>query len=313
MACMESKIKCDRQVPCTKCVSKGTECVYGSAMKKTPVSSPPTVPTAIASTGGPSRHANNTEPKISAPTQIFTSNTGPTSYPNQSCPGSSSQPNSPSDTSFTSSSSASARTPEPVYPTSTSGVVYVQDPEGYQQQTQPPGLPIESSIHPPAPIPPVHPDLSSVALYTGGYVPEPTVEAYSPSESDSTATEDQLVPVSSHLSPAYGSDVFTPFFTTIFPQTSPASTLTEVTLNIEELSMRGSSPEDFPFVRFLKDSAQTSVQSPVFAVEGAKADPYQTYEVDQGRLRAISPAPTCAELQHYCKSLTNHLPLTGDP
>jgi hypothetical protein len=143
-----------------------------------------------------------------------------------------------------------------------------------------------------------------VALYNGGYVNDSSIDVYSPSESDSTKTDDQLVPVSSHLSPAYGSDVFTPFFTNIFPQMSPTSTLTEVTLNIEELNVRGGSPEDFPFTRLLVESASPPTnQSPLFTAEEVKQDPFQTFEVDRGagRLRPVSPDPTPAELQHYCK------------
>lgn len=180
---------------------------------------------------------------------------------------------------------------------------YAQGPKGYQRQTQLTHAPAEPSLQPPPPAPPVQPDYS-VSLYPGRYAPQPTVEPYSPSESDSTTTDDQLVPISSHLSPAYGSDdVFTPFFTTIFPQMSPHATLTEVTLNVEELNVRGDSPEDFPFApRLLSDSSSPPAQSPVFSTDTPKPDPYQTFEVDkaQGRLRPINPDPTPAELQHYC-------------
>ncbi|KAF5351903.1 hypothetical protein D9756_007476 [Leucocoprinus leucothites] len=226
-----------------------------------------------------------------------------TSFPNQVGTTTSSHPSSPSDTSITSSSSASVRRPETAYSIRTSGLVYVQDPEVYHQQTQL-ATPIEPSIQASPPTTAPNPsDYSSVAIYNGGFLNEPPVEVYSPSESDSTNADDQLVPVSSHLSPAYGSDVFTPFFTNVFPQmTPPTAVLTEVTLNIEELNVRGDSPEDFPFTRLLVESSPpATTQSPPFAAENIKPDPFQTFEVDRavGRLRPMSPDPTPAELQHY--------------
>ncbi|KAF9453936.1 hypothetical protein P691DRAFT_811707 [Macrolepiota fuliginosa MF-IS2] len=292
LACMESKIKCDRQAPCAKCVAKGTECVYGPATRKS-LGSTPIAEASIPSTGGSSRISHAAGPKISQPTYIITS------YPNRLRASPSSQPNSPSDTSFTSSSSASERTPEPVYPISASTMVYVRDPEGYPQQAQLPGLPVKPSTQTPDSIPSVQPDFSSVALYTGGYMTEPIVEA-NISESESRTTDDQLAPVSSHLSSAYG-DVLAPFFTTIFPQASPASRLTEVTLNIEELNVRGDLLEDSPFARLLKQSSPPCIPNLTFAVGDIKPDPYQTFEIDQaqGRLQAVSPLPTCAELQQY--------------
>ncbi|KIL68871.1 hypothetical protein M378DRAFT_184747 [Amanita muscaria Koide BX008] len=46
VSCMESKIKCDRQYPCSKCVSRGKECVFASPITSKPVmvqSTPPTL------------------------------------------------------------------------------------------------------------------------------------------------------------------------------------------------------------------------------------------------------------------------------
>ncbi|KXN90128.1 Zinc finger protein klf1 [Leucoagaricus sp. SymC.cos] len=297
LACMESKIKCDRQVPCAKCVSKGTECVYGPANRRLLVSPttaktskiPGSSSTGPASTTEQNRGLNQTTTSASTSTSI--------SHPNHSGTKTSPQPNSPSNTSVASSSSASTRTPEPIQ---SSGLTYVQDPEVYRQQSQLTG-PIEPSIQTSPPAGPISSAYSSIPTFDNGFVNE----GFSPPDSDSTSTDDQLIPVSSHLSPAYDSDVFTPFFTNIFPQLAPPSVLTEVTLNIEELNVRGDSPEDFPFARLLIDSSSSppATQSPLFSADAPtpKPDPLQTFEVDRGlgRLRPLSPDPTPRELSHY--------------
>lgn len=292
MACMESKIKCDRQVPCAKCVSKGSECTYGPSNRK---ALPSTITTAV--TPNSSFEPHNTQGTLISPS----SDTFSTSYSSRSRTTSSSQSESSSDTSFTSTSSASATTPT----VQTSGLVYIRGPQGYSRKELP-GLGMETSLRSPASA--VQQNLSSVALYTRGYAPEAVAKTYPLPESDTTLV-DELVPVSSHLSPAYGSDVFTPLFTTIFPRVSPTSALNEVTLNIEELCVRGGSPEDFPFSRLLEDSSPSS-QNPMFSVESSKLDSHQKFEVDQaqGLLRLINPEATQAELQHYRQCLTKASP-----
>lgn len=299
MACMESKIKCDRQVPCAKCVSKGSECTYGPTNRK---ALPSTITTAVTHNGLFEPH--NTQGALISPS----SDTVSTSYSSRSRTTSSSQSESSSDTSFTSTSSASAPTP----PVQTSGLVYVRGPQGYSRKVQLPGLGMETSLRSPAST--VQQNLSSVALYTRGYAPEAIAKTYPLPESD-TALVDELVPVSSHLSPAYGSDVFTPLFTTIFPRVLPTSTLNEVTLNIEELCVRGGSPEDFPFSRLLEDSSPSS-QNPMFSVESSKLDSHHKFEVDQaqGLLRLINPEATQTELQHYrqCLTCNNPAPPSGN-
>ncbi|KAG7449593.1 uncharacterized protein BT62DRAFT_962970 [Guyanagaster necrorhizus] len=54
VACTESKIKCDRQQPCTKCVSRGKECVFLSIppakTTEASASSPPPTPPALTTT-----------------------------------------------------------------------------------------------------------------------------------------------------------------------------------------------------------------------------------------------------------------------
>ncbi len=296
---MESKIKCDRQAPCAKCVSKGSECAYGPTNRKALA-----LAVTAATTATPTYTSFNRDVQatLTSPSSTIAS----TSYSSRSRATSSSQPNSPSDTSFTSSSSASAVTP----PMQTSGLVYIQDTKGYPRNAQPPGQRMEASVPPPAPAARQN-FPSSVALYAGPYAPEGAIETYPPPETDA-ALADELVPVSSHLSPAYGSDVFTPFFTTIFPQSSPTQALNEVTLNIEEFNVRGDSPEDFPFSRLLEDSSPSSQHSN-FSAESLNSDSYQTFEVDQaqGFLRLVNPGATQAELQHYCQCVLSDLSLSS--
>lgn len=282
-------------MPCAKCVSKGTECAYGSAALK--------IPTAvISSTTNCSSvgHVNTTEeeyPQIQTATSAITT----TSHLDKAGETTSLHSDPPSGTSITSSSSVSTRTPETIYPIRSPGLVYVQDPEVYQQQTrltrpvEPPNQTSQTTISS---------DYSSVAIYNSSFLNEPLAEVYSPTGSDSTSADDQLVPISSHLSPAYGGDVFTPFFTDIFPQMASTSALTEVTLNIEELNVK-SSPENFPFdTQLLVESTPpATTQSPPFQTEVLKPDTFQNFEVDREtrRLRPVSPEPTPVELQHYCR------------
>jgi hypothetical protein len=58
VSCMESKIKCDRQFPCAKCLSRGKECVFTNATKSKPVSAQPASP-AIARTEPSSGHQSS--------------------------------------------------------------------------------------------------------------------------------------------------------------------------------------------------------------------------------------------------------------
>ncbi|KAK2467849.1 hypothetical protein APHAL10511_000144 [Amanita phalloides] len=37
ISCMESKIKCDRQYPCSKCVARGRECLFANSVKSEPI------------------------------------------------------------------------------------------------------------------------------------------------------------------------------------------------------------------------------------------------------------------------------------
>lgn len=81
---------------------------------------------------------------------------------------------------------------------------------------------------------------------------DPKLDFYSSSSSDldAGADSDQLVPVNSHLSSAYASDMFEPFFSTIFSQPPlPTTSITDVliTEDVWTENGRSGSPEEFPF------------------------------------------------------------------
>lgn len=293
---MEAKIKCDRQTPCAKCVLKGTRCEYGPTIQKIPaaVTSPKTNCSFVDNASMVEEEYSQTQTAASA----LTATSITTSHLNKAGETTSAHPSSLSDTSIMSSSSASTRTPETIYSLGSSGLVYVQDPEVYQRQTE-----LTRSLEPAS-----QPsrttnssDYSSVAIYNGGFLNEPLAEVYLPTGSNSTHTGDQLAPISSHLSPAYGSDVFTPFFTDIFPQMTLTSALTEVTLNIDELDVKNS-PENFPF-----DAQLYTESNPPAANQNSteilKPGIFQDFEVDRDtrRLRPVDVEPTPVELQHYCE------------
>lgn len=299
LACMEAKIKCDRQMPCAKCVLKGTTCTYGPTTQKIPaaVTSPKTNCSSVDNASTAEEKYSQTQTAASA----LTATSITTSHLNKAGETTSAHPDPLSDTSIMSSSSVSTRTPETIYSLQSSGLVYVQDPEVYQQQTGR-TRPLESASQPSRTTNPS--DYSSVAIYNSGFLNEPLAEVYSPTGSNPPHIDDQLAPISSHLSPAYGSDVFTPFFTDIFPQMTLTSALTEVTLNIDELNVKNS-PENFPFDAqlYAESIPPAANQNSSLQTEILKPGAFQDFKVDSDtkRLRPVNVEPTPVELQHYCE------------
>ena len=296
-ACMEAKTKCDRQIPCAKCVSKGTTCTYGPTTQKIPAAatSPKTNCSSVDNVSTTEEEYSQAQTAASARTATSIT----TSHLNKAGETISTHPDHLSDTSIMPSSSVSSRTSETIYSLQSSGLVYVQDPKVYQQQTEL-TRPLEPTSHPSRTTNPS--DYSSVAIYNSGFLNEPLV--YSPTGSNLTHADNQLAPISSHLSPAYGSDVFTPFFTDIFPQMTSTSALTEVTLNIDELNVKNS-PDNFPFDAqlFVDSTSPATNQNSSPQTEMLKPGAFQDFEVDRDirRLRLVNVEPTPVELQHYCE------------
>lgn len=286
-------------MPCAKCVLKGTTCTYGPTTQKIPaaVTSPKTNCSSVDNASTAEEKYSQTQTAASA----LTATSITTSHLNKAGETTSAHPDPLSDTSIMSSSSVSTRTPETIYSLQSSGLVYVQDPEVYQQQTGR-TRPLESASQPSRTTNPS--DYSSVAIYNSGFLNEPLAEVYSPTGSNPPHIDDQLAPISSHLSPAYGSDVFTPFFTDIFPQMTLTSALTEVTLNIDELNVNNS-PENFPFDAqlYAESIPPAANQNSSLQTEILKPGAFQDFKVDSDtkRLRPVNVEPTPVELQHYCE------------
>uniref|UniRef100_D8Q9H2 Zn(2)-C6 fungal-type domain-containing protein n=1 Tax=Schizophyllum commune (strain H4-8 / FGSC 9210) TaxID=578458 RepID=D8Q9H2_SCHCM len=77
ISCTESKIKCDRQYPCSKCISRGKTCEYKAPVKRASARKPMDPPASAKASSVSSRHDN--------PTTSASSATGP-SLPNSHSP-----------------------------------------------------------------------------------------------------------------------------------------------------------------------------------------------------------------------------------
>lgn len=181
-SCTESKIKCDRQYPCSKCASRGRECVFSGSGRKTSASNQPqqSLPTCNEA---PSEASTN-------PSTLF------------------------------------VPTPEAMH--SYSGSFHVQESEEIgSSNISMPSIQESKSF-------PSHHD-------------SPVVDRYPPtSDVDRTHDSEHLLPVHSHLSSIYASDMFEPFFSNIFSQPPPSAPITDFSWP-ESLGHRTNSPEEFPF------------------------------------------------------------------
>ncbi|KAL4259105.1 Zinc cluster transcription factor 47 [Pleurotus pulmonarius] len=209
--CSDSKIKCDNKFPCSKCTSRGKDCVFlpnkrNSAHASTSKVSP-SFPTAPAPTSS-SAHESNPSPSTST-------------------------------TSLPTPSSLFAATPESCFSNfaiNPTPQIHDVDDMLSESDLQSTSIPLDfsfpmsqrydSSDKPPHPSP--SPDFIS---------------------SDS-ATDNEHTPINSHLSSMYQSDLFEPFFSTLFSQTqldSPPNSAGGVTsAGIFPFARRSGSPE-FPF------------------------------------------------------------------
>ncbi|EKM80781.1 hypothetical protein AGABI1DRAFT_71303 [Agaricus bisporus var. burnettii JB137-S8] len=215
VACMESKMKCDRQVPCSRCISRRNECVYGPPTRKRLGTTWTADDSSIASL----HYTERNDP----PSIFNTSSWHTPSHPNRV------SSSTPSYSNHISSSSASTRSFESLYSTKTAGIGHTHDsqsPKGNQPEVHLTGPLVEPFVRT-SPSAPILPDYS-LNQYPGGYLTECAVEAYS--HTNPPTTDDHLVPITSHSSPTYDSGdrrvdlahrLFTPvhiFFTTFLTQ-----------------------------------------------------------------------------------------------
>ncbi|GLB37314.1 putative GAL4-like Zn(II)2Cys6 (or C6 zinc) binuclear cluster DNA-binding domain [Lyophyllum shimeji] len=264
-SCMESKIKCDRQYPCSKCVSRGKECIFNGSGRRTTMASVPV------------------------------------------------QQNPPTTAPYTDSSSESSTSPSTMFSTPEStpaynaGTYQIQEADEYTQT-----LNDEASLEPLG-----RSDLlsSSVSMPSfsktenfaleGFLSSASAVELYSSNPAGGETTDDaddRLVPVNSHLSSAYVSDMFEPFFSNIFSM-SPSMPLSE---DWGWEGLTSNPPDILPFV------TQGGVVLPR-AIEGyddgqsldsgldtqAFSSPVRLALSDVRRSSLMNADPPELELQHY--------------
>ncbi|KAF8070356.1 fungal-specific transcription factor domain-containing protein [Lyophyllum atratum] len=244
-SCMDSKIKCDRQYPCSKCASRGKECVFNGSGRRTSMGS------LLVQQKPP-------------PTTAYT------------------------DSSSESSTSPSTRfvsTPEatPLYDNST---FRIQEAEEYPQTSNE-----EISSH----LDPLSrfgflsssvsmPSFSKAETFAIEQFPtsasaEELYPSANPSDADTTNdADDRLVPVNSHLSSVYVSDMFEPFFSNVFSP-SPSMPFSE---DFSWAGLASSSSNIFPLV------SQTALLQPP-AIEGY--DNGESFDSMQETLQAFASPP----------------------
>ncbi|TFK44484.1 fungal-specific transcription factor domain-containing protein [Crucibulum laeve] len=226
MSCVESKIKCDRQLPCSKCKARGIECTVAPPARRRPIPNPTTP--LVQSAGSPSDASTSSPPTAFAPT------------------------------------------PEANYSYSNETVLV----KGQEDCTETPDL-ISSSPHP-------FPDPKTLfSQYDDPIAAANDFDVFSSLASDVGSNAGVPV-INSHLSSAYSSDMFEPFFSGLFSQTTSSPPLvTDVT------SWAG--------VDFRTDSSDIESRSSSSPV----APPPSTIE-DTVALLTLSPdKSTDTDLHHY--------------
>ena len=238
-SCTESKIKCDRQYPCSKCSARGRECVFGGSGRKSSTSNQPIQQSLVLHNATPS----GVSP---APSPLIIS------------------------------------TPQALHPYSIPFHLQESEKIGSSSISNLDSKSVISSLH--------------ASPVTSSYLPTPNIEMARGSE--------HLLPVNSHLSSAYASDMFEPFFSNLFSQPAPIVPTTDFSWP-ESVGRRTNSPEEFPFTTITSVSAYHEAGIHPQALSGpfiasptlltATSDIRHTPAVDMSTLDPAAP-----ELQHYC-------------
>lgn len=245
-SCTESKIKCDRQYPCSKCASRGKDCVFNGSRRKSSASNQTIQKSMLAHDDAPSE-ASTTPSTLFIPIP---------------------------DTTHSYSDSFHIQKSEEIVTTGAS----------------------ISSI----------PESKSFLLLHAG----PVVNSRpSTSDVDTAQDSEHLLPVHSHLSSAFASDMFEPFFSSIFSQLPPTVTIAEE-ISWAGFSNRVDSPEEFPFATLTSSvpalhgtgiGPEVLSETPSFhpspTLQPATSDIRHTPVLDS----TLSPDPAAPELQHYCR------------
>jgi hypothetical protein len=231
---MESKIKCDRQYPCSKCATRGKDCVFT----------------------GPGRRASVATRPIPTPQTVST-------YRD-------------------SSSEASSVTPSNMYiPAPEASNSYSNGPFHILEQDEA----MSSSMS--------MPSFSDAKSFPSSIfnASSSMADLYSSAASDVTTThESEHLPVHSHLSSVYTSDMFEPFFSNIFSQPPPTLPITDdYTTGWAEIGLRTGSPEDVPFAGATPPRAMPNSGS----FEGA-----QGFEAALPEAQAFTSSPTLRAAQN---------------
>ncbi|KAF8893927.1 fungal-specific transcription factor domain-containing protein [Infundibulicybe gibba] len=243
VACMESKIKCDRQYPCSKCTTRGKECIFAGSGRRSSAAA----------------QLMRYKPSELAPL------TGVSATP------------------------SAAFAPAPESKTSFTTHPYIRDLTDHIPQA----ITHASPIH-------AYAQDGNSPLYdkkNGGS------EFYSSPTSDLETVNDAegVSPVNSHLSSAYSSDMFEPFFSNIFSHPSPStSSMNEDFSWAEGLNLRPGSPDELPFTMG-PGPASKSLNDVTIQLPEALPDP-SVLQPALSHMRLEGPAaiePPAAELQHY--------------
>lgn len=193
---MESKIKCDRQFPCSKCAAKGKQCVFNSS-RRTSAASLPVV-----------------HQRKETLASIYTDTSSESS---------------------TSPSTLFVPTPEAATPSYNTPAFQIKEADGLPQTTTDETTShhdslgridlLSSSVS--------MPSFSKTDPFVLDTFPSSAsaVELYSSnmanaSQERASDSDDRLIPINSHLSSAYTNDMFEPFFSSIFSP-SPSLPLSE--------------------------------------------------------------------------------------
>lgn len=255
---MESKIKCDRQYPCSKCATRGKDCVFtGPGRRASVVTQPTPTPETVSTYVDPSSEGTTTLSSIYMPA------------------------------------------PQASHSYSIGSFHIQEEEEMLSASMSMPSFSDQKSF-------PSSPDFntssSMVDLYT------------SASDISSNHESERLMPVHSHLSSVYASDMFEPFFSTIFSQSPPTLPMTgeyDQGLGWAGIGLRDGSPEDFPFFqgtppRSLPSSGSFDDGQAFEATPEASVFPCSPLrpalnDAQHSPIDGANVNPNGSELQHYCK------------
>ncbi|KAG6861676.1 hypothetical protein C0995_013245 [Termitomyces sp. Mi166 len=264
---MESKIKCDRQYPCSKCTARGKECVFNGSGRRPSISNNPIVQQKpiLSATYTDSFTKSSTSPS----TVFVTTPEADPTYDATTCP----IPKSDEHTGSLNN--------EP-----TSHFDRLGGPEALSSSVS---MPSFSKV-----------EQFTLDVFSASASAAELYQLNAPETDTAEDTDGRVVPVNSHLSSVYASDMFGPFFSSIF-NPSPSVPLSE------DLSWAGlaTHPDVFPFVSQVSPTGTIEAYGDNQTFEGTQE--MVTFDTSATRLAVgdvqqsstLDVDPLEPELQHY--------------